>query len=529
GGGAQLGLQQLDRLLLVQRAQQPAQLPDDLQLVRLHQDLLAAGAGGVHVHRGEHPLVRQLAGQPQLHVPGALELLEDHLVHLRAGLHQRRGEDGQRTAVLDVPGGAEELLRWVERRGVHAAGEDPAGGGSGQVVGTGQPGERVEQHHHVLTELDQPLGALDRQLGHDRVVGGGTVEGGGDHLALDRALHVGDFLGTFVHEHHHQVHVRVVRGDRIGDLLHDDRLASLRRRDDQSALALADRRHQVHDPGGELPGGGLQPEPLLRVQRGELGELRPTGGLRERDPVDRVQPHQRIELLPVVALPLAGLTDRTGDGVPAAQRVLLHLAEGDVHVVGPGQVAAGAHERLVRQAVPDSGPRAELVVLGDLALFLGPAAAALAVPVPVPVAAAPTPSAGPVVVTTPGPGVLGLVRVDRAPLRELDIVQRWPPALGLLTSRGAVDGGALAVVATVTVLLRLGRRLLVLAALAALAALVGGLLAVCALALVAAGALTLVTTLVSPGLVGSGPVLSGASALGTAGRLPRVPLRGQVG
>src|SRR5699024_3047052 len=68
-----------------------------------------------------------------------------------------------------------------------------------------------------------------------------------------------------------------------------------------------------------------------------------------------------------------------------------------------------------------------------------------------------------------------------------------------------------------------------LVALVALAALVAGLLAVRALALVAAGALTLVTALVSPGLVGAGPVLSGAGALGTAGRFPLVPLGGQVG
>src|SRR5699024_357902 len=212
--------------------------------------------------------------------------------------------------------------------------------------------------------------------------------------------------------------------------------------------------------------------------------------------------HQGVELLPVVALPLPGLTDRAGDGVPTAQTVLLHLAQGDVHVVGPGQVAAGAHEGVVLQDVQHAGHREEHVVLGDLDLFFYLAAAALAVPVAVPVPASPAPSAGSVVITAPGAGVLGPLRVGGASLRELDVVQGRAPSLVLLASPGAVDGGALAVVATVTVLLRPSGRLLVAAA---------------------------PLTLVGLGLGGSGPVLPGATAFGAAGGLARVPLGGQVG
>src|SRR5699024_3057332 len=87
-------------------------------------------------------------------VAGALELLEDHLVHLGAGLHQRRGEDRQRAAVLDVAGGTEEPLRRVQRRGVHAAGEDASRGRGRAGVGTAQAGERVPQHGGVA----QPSG-----------------------------------------------------------------------------------------------------------------------------------------------------------------------------------------------------------------------------------------------------------------------------------------------------------------------------------------------------------------------------------
>ncbi|MBI4944737.1 MAG: hydrogenase maturation protease, partial [Actinobacteria bacterium] len=78
--------EQLDRLLRLERAHDPAELPDDAELLLRHEDLLTPGAGGVDVHGRDDPLVREVAGQAQLHVPGALELLEDDLVHLGAGL-----------------------------------------------------------------------------------------------------------------------------------------------------------------------------------------------------------------------------------------------------------------------------------------------------------------------------------------------------------------------------------------------------------------------------------------------------------
>src|ERR1039457_1093271 len=116
--------QDLERLLRLQRVQHAAQLPDDLQLLRRHQDLLLAGAGGIHVDGGEDPLVGELAAQPQLHVAGALELLEDDLVRAGPGLDEGRGQDGQRAAVLDVPGGAEEPLRRGQGGGGHTTGHD---------------------------------------------------------------------------------------------------------------------------------------------------------------------------------------------------------------------------------------------------------------------------------------------------------------------------------------------------------------------------------------------------------------------
>src|SRR5499427_5885568 len=134
-GFAQLLHEQLERLLRLERVQHPAQLPDDLELVRREQDLFLAGARRVHVDRREEPLLRELAAQPQLHVAGALELLEDDLVHPGAGLDQGRGQDGQRAAVLDIAGRAEKPLGRVQRGGVHATGQYAATGGRRVVIG----------------------------------------------------------------------------------------------------------------------------------------------------------------------------------------------------------------------------------------------------------------------------------------------------------------------------------------------------------------------------------------------------------
>ncbi len=75
----------------------------------------------------------------------------------------------------------------------------------------------------------------------------GTVEGGGDDLALNDRAHVGDFFGALVHQDDHEVHLGVVQLDGLGHLLDDHGLTGLGRRDDEAALALADGRDKVDD------------------------------------------------------------------------------------------------------------------------------------------------------------------------------------------------------------------------------------------------------------------------------------------
>ena len=204
--------------------------------------------------------------------------------------------------------------------------------GADEVVGAAELGDRVEQDDDVVTHLDEALGPLDRQLGDRGVVLGGTVEGRGDDLALDRALHVGDLFGPLVDEDDHEVDLGVVRRDRVGEGLHDHRLAGLGRGDDEPALALADRGDEVDDPGREDVRLGLEAQAVLRVERRELAELGALARLVGAEPVDRVEVRQRGVLRAGVAradalllrlLALARRLGRADDGVALAQVVAL--------------------------------------------------------------------------------------------------------------------------------------------------------------------------------------------------------------
>jgi hypothetical protein len=146
-----------------------------------------------------------------------------------AGILTGRGEDGQRAAVLDVAGRAEEPLRRVQRCRVDTTRHDPAAGRRRQVVRPPEPGHRVEQHDHVVAQLDQPLGPLDGELGDRGVVLRRPVERGRDDLALHGPLHVGYLFGPLVHEHDHEVALGVVVRDRIRERLQDHGLAGLGR------------------------------------------------------------------------------------------------------------------------------------------------------------------------------------------------------------------------------------------------------------------------------------------------------------
>ena len=162
----------------------------------------------------------------------------------------------------------------------------------------------------------------------------GLVEGRGDDLALHGARHVGDLLRALVDQQHDQVALGMVALDRAGDVLQDHRLAGARRRDDQRALALAERGDQIDHPVGDvLLRVGLQVELFVRVERGQVVEIDPVLQRVRRVEVDLVDLEQRE-----IALPLVGRADLAVHRVAGAQRETANLRGADVDVVGAGQV-----------------------------------------------------------------------------------------------------------------------------------------------------------------------------------------------
>ncbi len=134
--------QQFHRLDRVHVAEHLVKDINPLQFVLGPQQFFLAGAGGAHVDGRPDALVDQLTVEVELHVAGALELLENHVVHPAAGVDEGGGQNRQGAALLDVSGGPEKALRLVQGGRVEAAGEQLAAGRRLGVVRPRQPGDR---------------------------------------------------------------------------------------------------------------------------------------------------------------------------------------------------------------------------------------------------------------------------------------------------------------------------------------------------------------------------------------------------
>ena len=306
---------------------------DALELLGRDEQFLAPGPALEDVDGGVDPAVRELAREDEFHVAGALELLEDHVVHPRAGVHERGADDGERAALLDGAGAAEEPLRAAQCAGFEAARHRPALPGEHGVVRPREPRNRVEKHDHIASALDEPLRFFEHDLGYLDVSLGLLVEGGGDDLARDVALEVGHLLGPLVDEQDEEVDVGVVLGDRVGDLLEEDGLARLRLRHDEPALPLPDRAEEVHDPRRVLVGRGFEGERLLGEERREVVEVDTVGDGVGLAVVDGVDADEREE-----ALAFLRRADLAVHGVTLLQAEPLDLRGRDVDVVGGGEV-----------------------------------------------------------------------------------------------------------------------------------------------------------------------------------------------
>jgi hypothetical protein len=193
------------------------------------------------------------------------------------------------------------------------------------------------------------------------------VEGGADDLALHRARHVGDLLRPLVDEQHDEVDLGVIVGDGVRHVLQHHRLAGARRRDDQRALALALRRDEIDDAGGELLRlriVHLELQPLLRIERRQVVEVDAVPdlvGLLEIDGVDLEQGE--------VALAFLGRADLALDSVAGAQAEAAYLAGADIDVVRPGEIVRlrrAQEAEAILQGLEHAIAVDRLVVLGQL-------------------------------------------------------------------------------------------------------------------------------------------------------------------
>ncbi len=234
--------------------------------------------------------------------------------------------------------------------------------------------------------LDQALGLFDHHVRDLHVPVGGLVEGGGDDLCLHILLHVGDFFRTLVDQQDDQHTLGVILADRVGELLHQNRLARLGRGDDQAALALADGGEQVHHAHRQVAGGALEADALVGIPRLEVVKGDPVLGLLGFLVVDALDLEQRQ-----VPLALLGRPHLPHDGIAGAQIEPLDLAGRDVDVVGAVEVvpvlaaeesvafgqdledAFAADDRiLIEQRLLDTEDQvllAEARVVGDVELF----------------------------------------------------------------------------------------------------------------------------------------------------------------
>ena len=166
---------------------------------------------------------------------------------------------------FDVSGGPEEAFRLLQGVRIETTREDLARRRDHGVVGASQTGDRIEQDHDVLAVLNQAFGFLDHHFGDLHVALGRFVERRRNHFAVDRTLHVGDLFWPLVDQQDDQVDLGMVPDDRLRDTLQQHRLTGAGGRDDQTALTLTDRRHQVHDPAGQIRRLALERDPFLRI------------------------------------------------------------------------------------------------------------------------------------------------------------------------------------------------------------------------------------------------------------------------
>ena len=172
--------------------------------------------------------------------------------------------------------------------------------------------------------FDKALGLFNHHLRDLHMAGRWFVKRRTDHFALHRPLHVGHFLRALVDEQNDEVALRMIGGHRVGDILQENGLAGPRRRNDQTTLSLAQRRHNIDHPGREvLPCRitGFHLQAFIRVERRQIVEMHLVPCLLRILEVDGVDLDQGK-----IPFTLLGAPNLAFNGITGPQRELPDLA-----------------------------------------------------------------------------------------------------------------------------------------------------------------------------------------------------------
>ena len=240
------------------------------------QQIFPSGAGTVEVDCGEDAAFGKFAVEMDFHIARTLEFFVNDVVHARAGINERGGDYGERTAVFYISRTAEEPLGGVERAGVDTAGKRSARGRNGKVIGACKTGERIHYYNYVLAQLHVALGALYQKFRRLAVVFGHFVKRGINDFAANGTLHIRNFFGTFVHKEHEKHYVGIIIGDCTRYFFEERGFTRFGRGHYHSPLPLTDRRYQVDTADCEIVARALafELEAFVGINGYEIVELR---------------------------------------------------------------------------------------------------------------------------------------------------------------------------------------------------------------------------------------------------------------
>ncbi len=182
----------------------------------VQQQFFLARAGLADIDGRPQTLFRAFAAEHQVHVARALELLVDDVVHAAAGVDQNGGDDGQRAAVFEIAGRAEQLPRNIHGIGAQPPGQRAAVALRLGVEGARHAGQGVDEDHGVATGFSAPDGGVHGQADDAHVLRHALVRRGVEHPgAAQPSFEIGHLLGTFVDQQHENDRVLVVGGDGV--------------------------------------------------------------------------------------------------------------------------------------------------------------------------------------------------------------------------------------------------------------------------------------------------------------------------